>query len=176
MHYFLQGTPIILLHPLKSKPYYKEVAQIYEETQGFISNKQPNDIHDDYFMAGYIDPNIYPEILNVQVAEIDIYGGALTVALDIEVDADVDVYLFNQGYEDIDEKFKYYSTDTIKVEESIIFIIPINTEQELIEKKFSLKEYIGDVEPNNLNIEFIGWTNIRHEDMFSKEPDYEEIK
>ncbi|PFR08634.1 hypothetical protein COK30_22905 [Bacillus cereus] len=154
--------------------YFKE--QILSETQNFISNKQPDDIHDDYFMAGYIDPNVSSDILNVQVAEIELYGGELTVALDIEVDADVDVYLFNQGYDDRNEKFQYYATDTIKVEESIIFIIPINTEKELIEETFSLKEYIGDVEPNNLNIEFLQWTNTNHRDMFDIEPDFEEIK
>jgi len=154
--------------------YFKE--QILSETQNFISNKQPDDIHDDYFMAGYIDPNVSSDILNVQVAEIELYGGELTVALDIEVDADVDVYLFNQGYDDRNEKFQYYATDTIKVEESIIFIIPINTEKELIEETFSLKEYIGDVEPNNLNIEFLQWTNTNHRNMFDIEPDFEEIK
>ncbi|QEL82651.1 DUF4935 domain-containing protein (plasmid) [Bacillus sp. JAS24-2] len=154
--------------------YFKE--QILSETQNFISNKQPDDIHDDYFMAGYIDPNVSSDILNVQVAEIELYGGELTVALDIEVDADVDVYLFNQGYDDRNEKFQYYATDTIKVEESIIFIIPINTEKELIEETFSLKEYIGDVEPNNLNIEFLQWTNTNHRKMFDIEPDFEEIK
>lgn len=154
--------------------YFKE--QILSETLSFLSNKLPADIHDDYFMPGYIDPYIDPYIHNIQVAEIEIYGGEITVALDIEVDADVEVYLFNQGYYDKDEKYQYYATDTIKVNESVIFIIPINTEKELIEETFSLKEYIGDVEPNNLNIEFSQLTNISHEDMLDKEPDYEEIK
>lgn len=144
--------------------------EIISETSQYLSEFQPDDIHDDYFMGGYVSPSMYGQVNNIQLNEVDIYGGNITVAVDLEVEMDVEVYLYNPTHDDRSDKFQYAATDTMEVQESVIFLIPINVDKELDEDTFSLKEYIKGTEIGNLNVEIVAKKNIDHTDMFR---DYE---
>lgn len=85
---------------------------------------------------------------------------------------DVEVYLYNPTHDDRSDKFQFAATDTMEVQESVIFLIPINVDKELDEDTFSLKEYIKGTEIGNLNVAIIATKNIDHTDMF-RERDYE---
>ncbi|RAN91499.1 hypothetical protein B5P41_04580 [Bacillus sp. SRB_28] len=151
------------------------IEPILSETQDFLSDKQPEDIHSDYFMGGYIDPDM-GDITKIQVYDIEFYGGEIIITVDIEVDMHVDVYLYNPVHDSRNDQYEYYATDIVKVEESIVFVIPINIEKEINEEIFSFEEYIDGFEPDNLGIEFIQCTNIDHTEMFPEEYAYEEVK
>ncbi|MFF2455152.1 hypothetical protein [Peribacillus simplex] len=140
--------------------------EIISETHQYLSEFQPDDIHDDYFMGGYVSPSMYGQVNNIQLVEVDIYGGNITVAVNLEVEMDVEVYLYNPTHDDRIDKFQYAATDTMEVQESVIFLIPINVDKELDEDTFSLKEYIKGTEIGNLNVEIIATKNIDHTDMF----------
>lgn len=144
--------------------------EIISETQQYLSEFKTDDIHDDYFMGGYVSPSMYGQVNNIQLNEVDIYGGNITVAVDLEVEMDVEVYLYNPAHDDRSDKFQYAATDTMEVQESAIFLIPINLDKELDGDTFSLKEYIKGTEIGNLNVEIIATKNIDHTDMFR---DYE---
>ncbi|MDQ0186294.1 PIN domain-containing protein [Cytobacillus kochii] len=146
--------------------------EIISEAQQHLSDFQTNDIHDDYFMGGYVSPSIYGQVNNIQLIEVDIYGGNITVAVNLEVEMDVEVYLYNPAHDDKNDKFYHAATDTMEVQESVIFLIPINVDNELDEDTFSLKEYIKGTEIGNLNVEIIATKNIGHTDMF-REYEYE---
>ncbi|PGW22249.1 PIN domain-containing protein [Bacillus cereus] len=147
------------------------IEPILSETQDFLSEKQPEDIHSDYFMGGYIDSDM-GDITKIQVYDIEFYGGEIIITVDIELDMHVDVYLYNPVHDSRDDKHEYYATDIVKVEASVVFVIPINIEKEINEESFSFEEYIDGFEPDNLNIEFIQWTNIEHKEMFPEDYDY----
>jgi hypothetical protein len=146
--------------------------EIISETQQYLSEFQPDDIHDDYFMGGYVSPFMYGQVNNIQLNEVDIYGGNITVAVDLEVEMDVEVYLYNPTHDDRSDKFQSAATDTLEVQESVIFLIPINVDKELDEDTISLKEYIKGTEIGNLNVAIIATNNIDHTDMF-RVRDYE---
>ncbi|KQL21238.1 PIN domain-containing protein [Cytobacillus solani] len=146
--------------------------EIISEAQQHLSDFQTNDIHDDYYMGGYVSPSMYGQVNNIQLIEVDIYGGNITVAVDLEVEMDVEVYLYNPAHDDRNDKFYHAATDTMEVQESVIFLIPINVDNELDEDTFSLKEYIKGTEVGNLNVDIIATKNIDHTDMF-REYEYE---
>lgn len=141
--------------------------KILGETQSFLSDKDPDDIHEEYYMGGYVDPQLFGEIKDIVLREVDIYGGAISVSVDLEVEADVDIYLYNPVHDTRDEKFQFCSTDNVVVKENIVFLIPIIEEKEINKKEFSLREYIAGVKPENVNVEVIEMENIGHTDMFS---------
>jgi len=151
--------------------YFKE--EIVSETNRLLSEKQPENLHDDYFVGGYIHPSIDGEISNICLNEIEVYGDDITIAVDIDVDMEVEIYLYNPVHDDRYDKFQYQATDTIRVTESLVFLIPIDTEKDLDAQRFSLREYIKEIKPDNLNVEFIQLKNIDHVDMFPEE-DFEE--
>ncbi|WP_375089155.1 PIN domain-containing protein [Peribacillus sp. RS7] len=140
--------------------------QIFSETRDFLSEKQPDDLHSDYFMGGYVDPSLDGEISYIELKEFEIYGDEITVSVIADVEVPVDIYLYNPVYDSKDEKFQLYSTDTIKVEENLVFVIPIDSEKEIDDKNFSLRLYIEGIDPSNLNVDFLQWENIDHTDMF----------
>lgn len=144
--------------------------KIISETHQYLSDFQPEDIHDDYFMGGYVSPSSYGQVNNIQLNEVDIYGGNITVAVDLVVEMEVEVYLYNPAHDDRSDKFQSGETDTMEVQESVIFLIPFNIDKELDEDTFSLKEYIKGTEIGNLNVEIIATKNIDHTAMFR---DYE---
>jgi len=148
--------------------------QIFSYTFDFLSNKQPENIHPDYFMGGYVDPSMDGIITGIRLNEVEVFGDEITVAVDVDVEMEVEIYLYNPVYDDKDERYQYYGTDTVKVVESAVFVIPVETEKELDEENFSLRDYIEDTEPDNLNIEVIEYSNINHTDMFTEEYEYED--
>ncbi|PHB39077.1 hypothetical protein COE86_04160 [Bacillus toyonensis] len=116
------------------------------------------------------------DITKIQVNDIEVYGGEIIITLDIELDMHVEVYLYNPVHDSRNDKYEYYATDIVKVEESIVFVIPINIEKEINEETVSFEEYIDGFEPDNLNMEFIQRTNIDHKEMFPEDYEYEEVE
>lgn len=151
--------------------YFEE--QILSQTQNFLSDKDVEDLHEDYFIGGYISA-LGGYIRSIEFLDFDIYGDEITVALDITVEMDVEIYLTNPVYDDRHEKYQYQGINTIEVEENVIFILPIDTEKDIDETDFSLSEYIKDVEPNSLDVDFVDWHNSSNPTLFSDEPEYEE--
>lgn len=147
--------------------------EILSETNNILSEKQPNEVHQDYFMDGYVDPSLYGVISDIRFEEVDVYGDSITVTAEVEVEMEVDIYQYNPVYDDRSEKFTNYATDTIKVTESVVFLLPMDSEKVLDVENFSLREYIEGNEPDYLNIEVIEFGNIDHIDMFRDE-EYEE--
>lgn len=147
--------------------------EVLSETNSILSEKQPDEVHQDFFMDGYVDPSLYGIIGNIRFEEVDVYGDSITVTVEIEVEMEVDIYQYNPVYDDKSEKFTNYATDTIKVTESVVFLIPMDSEKVLDVENFSLREYIEGNEPDYLNIEVIEFENIDHIDMFRDE-DYED--
>ncbi|MGF4041196.1 PIN domain-containing protein [Bacillus subtilis] len=142
--------------------------EIFGATQSYLSDMNPEDIHDDYFMGGYISPS-QPELTNIEFLDLDIYGDTITIAAQVDMETDIDVYLYNPVHDGREDKHQYYSTDTVKVETTIVFLMSIDNEKELARESFSFKEYIKDIEPTNLNIEFESYTNINHTSMFGED-------
>ncbi|MGF9874990.1 PIN domain-containing protein [Bacillus tropicus] len=154
------------------------VNQFFEEqissyTSDIFWDKQPEDIHDDYFMGGYVSPTTDCIITEVSLNEVEIYGDEITISVDVNLEYDVEIYLYNPAYDDKDEKYQYYNTDTLTVTENLTFVIPVDTETNIDEENFSFKDFIEGIQPSNLNIELIDWSNDGHDDMFPDEPDYE---
>lgn len=147
--------------------------EILSETNRILSEYQPNEIHQDYFMDGYVDPSMDGIIRDIRFNEVNVYGDSITVTVEVDVDMEVDIYLYNPVYDNRDEKFENYSTDTMKVTELIVFILPVDPDKVLDINNFSLKAYIEGNEPDYLNIEIIYTENIDHTDMFRDE-EYEE--
>lgn len=147
--------------------------EILSETNRILSEKQPDEIHKDYFMDGYIDP-LDGNISEIRFTEVDVYGDSIAVTVDADVEMEVDIYLYNPVYDNRDEKFQNYATDTMKVTERIVFILPMDSEKVLDIGNFSLREYIEGNEPDYLNIEIIKVENIDHTDMFRDDEEYEE--
>lgn len=145
------------------------IEQITDETHNILSDMQPDDIHSDYFMDGYVDPQYTGEITKISLNDFDIYGEMISISVDVDIEFDVDVYLYNPGYDSREEKYICESTDRVKLEESIVFLMSIDTEKELDKENFSFEEYIMGIEPDNLNIEVIKKTNIHHISMFEEE-------
>lgn len=144
--------------------------EILSETQRILSNQQPENLHDDYFMGGYSEPSsIGNNITSIKLKDVDIYGDDITVAVDLFVEMPVDIYLYNPVHDDRSDKFQYQATDLIKVEESVVFLIPIDTGKELDVTNFWLRDYIKGNKPRNLDVKFVDLENIDHEDMFSEE-------
>lgn len=54
----------------------------------------------------------------------------------------------------------------MEVQESVIFLIPINLDKELEDDTFSLEEYIKGTENSNLNVEIIATKNIDRTDIY----------
>lgn len=148
-------------------------AQIHEQTVNFISEMEPVNIHDDYFMGGYIEPSMSFDFANISFREVDIYGDTIAIAVDVEVNIDVNIYLYNPVHDSREDKYEFANTDTVKVEESIVFLISIDTDKNLVTENFSFKEYIEGLEPDNLNIEFIGYKTIDHISLFGDDEEYE---
>jgi hypothetical protein len=147
--------------------------QIHEETASYLSGLQPDDIHQDYFMGGYIDPSMSGDISDIRFREVDIYGDTITIAADVDIEMEVDVYLYNPVHDSREDKFMFQATDTVKVEESIVFLISTDREKNLDTENFSFKDYVEGLEPDNLNIEFIANTNIHHISMFHQDDEYD---
>ncbi|AND41421.1 PIN domain-containing protein [Cytobacillus oceanisediminis] len=141
-------------------------GEISSFTQDFLRNKEPERIHQDYFIGGYVDPSMEGVISGIRLNELEVYGDEITVAVDVDVEMEVEIYLYNPVWEDRDEKFEYYGTDTVKVEESIVFVIPLGNATEINEETFTLKQHVYGIELSNVNIEVIDWKNIDHTDMF----------
>ncbi|NKE04671.1 PIN domain-containing protein [Mesobacillus selenatarsenatis] len=149
------------------------IDQIYTGTENLLSDKDPVRIHSDYFWGGYVHPESFTgNIENIRFRDVDIYGETIAISVDLEVKMDVQIYLYNPGYDEVDEKYQYVATDTVKVEESLVFLISIDTEKELDIENFSFREYVEGLEPENLNIEIVDITNIHHTSMFG-EDEYE---
>lgn len=150
--------------------------QISSFTHDFLRNKEPESIHKDYFMGGYVDPAMDGEITDIRLNEVEVYGDEITVAVDVDVEMEVEIYLYNPVWDDRDEKFEYYGTDTVKVEESIVFVIPLGEVADINEENFSLRHHIEgiELELSNVNIEVTEWTNIDHTDMFPDEYEYDD--
>lgn len=146
--------------------------EILSETNRILSEYQPNEIHQDYFMDGYVDPSMYGVISDIRFNEVDVYGDSITVTVEVDVEMEVDIYLYNPVYDNRDEKFQNYSTDTMKVTESIEFILPMDSEKILDIENFSLGAYIEGNEPDYLNIEIIEVENIDHTDLYRDEEEY----
>lgn len=149
------------------------IDEILSETSSYLSSKQPNEVHADYFMQGYVDPLLFGNITDMRLNEVDIFGDSITVSVDIDVEMEVDIYLYNPVYDNKDEKFQNYATDMVKVTESVVFLLPMDTEKELDVDNFTLRKYIEGNEPDYLNIEMIECENIDHTDLFRDE-EYEE--
>ncbi|MFQ6584903.1 PIN domain-containing protein [Priestia megaterium] len=159
------------------KKHFKD--QIFYETFSYLSEKQTDDIHEDYFMGGYISPSTDGEITNFSLEEVDIYGEDIVVAVYADVEVDVDIYLYNPVHDGRHDKFEYHSTDTVKVTEGLVFLLPIDTSkvEELTNETFSLRKYIEGIEPTNLDIDVNHYQNIYHQDMFPEpEPEYVEYE
>lgn len=155
-------------------------GKICESTENFLLDMEPETIHDDYFMGGYISTVsswIHDE--DISFLEMEIYGDAITITANVEIETDVEIYIYNPSHDRGEDKYQYQATDKIKVEAVITFLISIDEEKELDHDEFSFREYIKNIEPNNLNIEFIHWENIDHIPMFDIEEELilqEEIK
>lgn len=147
--------------------------EILSETYSFLSNMQPNGIHEDYFMQGYVDPLLFGNISDIRLSEVDVYGDSISVSVDVDVEMEVDIYIYNPVHDDLDEKFESYATDMVKVTENIVFLLPVDIEKELAVDNFSLRKYIEGNEPDYLSVEIIECENIDHTDMF-REEEYEE--
>ncbi|MGX9161980.1 PIN domain-containing protein [Priestia megaterium] len=143
--------------------------EIIQHTHDYILEKDPDDIHSDYFMGGYVDPESHGQITDIGLQDVDVYGESITVSIDLEVEMDVDIYLYNPVYDDKEEKFQFYGTDTVTVAENVIFLIPLNESKEIDSTNFSLQEYIDGQEPGNVNVEIIEMKTTTHEEMF---PDF----
>ncbi|MGG3662951.1 PIN domain-containing protein [Bacillus gobiensis] len=146
---------------------------ILQESENYISEKLPDDIHEEYYMGGYVLPSFFSDIDNIKLQEVDVYGDDITVAVELEVDVDVDIYLYNVSHEGREDKHMYFATDVVKLEESVVFLIPLNNEKEIDTDNFSLRDYIDGMEPRNTNVEIIQRKTIEHTDMFYDE-DYDE--
>lgn len=149
------------------------IEQISEETESFLAGMEPEDIHEDYFMGGYVSPSMYGNITGIRFQEVNVYGDMITVAVDIDIEVDVEIFLYNPVHDSREDKFQHQATDTVKIEESVVFLIPTVRENELDIENFSFREYIEGTEPENLNIEFISSTNIDHNSMFPEDEEYE---
>lgn len=157
-----------LVKELVTKLFLKEIIS---STQQYLSEFEPEDIHKDYFMGGYVSSTMY-DVNNIELNDVDIYGGNIAVAVDLELLMDVEVYLYDPTG-DRHDKFKHEATDTMEVQVSIVFLIPVNVDKDLDEVTFSFREYIkgSESEIGNLNVEIINTLNIDHTDMF---PEYDE--
>ena len=143
--------------------------QIHKKTENYLSRMQPEDIHLDYFMDGYIEPTMLGEISAVHFQELDIYGDTIAVAVDVDVDMEVDIYLYNPVHDGREDKYNFQTSDTVKVEESIVFLISMDIEKELDIENFSFQDYIKGLEPDHLNIEFLKHVTLNHSPMFEEE-------
>ncbi|WP_162785053.1 PIN domain-containing protein [Bacillus sp. P14.5] len=152
--------------------YFRE--QISTSAYDYLSNMQPEDIHRDYFMGGFVMPTGENDISEIRFVEVDIYGDDVTVSVDVDIDLPVEIHLYNPVYDDRDDKFQYNSTDTVRVVQNVILNIPVNFEKDVDEEQFSFKEYIEGQEPENVEISIIDYSNIDHVDMFDEE-EYEEV-
>jgi predicted nucleic acid-binding protein len=143
--------------------------EILSETYSFLSKRQPNEIHEDYFMHGYVDPLMFGNIVGIRLNEVEIYGDSITVSVDADVEMEVDIYLYNPVYDDKDEKFQNYATDLIKITENATFLLPVDIEKELDIDGFSLRKYVEGNEPDHLNVEIIEFENVDHTDIVRDE-------
>ncbi|RCX18959.1 uncharacterized protein DUF4935 [Bacillus sp. AG236] len=148
--------------------------EIIQQTENYLADKMPVDIHRDYFMGGYIYPSFLSDVNDIKFQEVDVYGKVITVSVTLEMDVDVDIYLYNPIREGGDDKHEYCATDVLKVEEMVTFLLPLNTDKELDSDNFSLREYIEGIEPSNVDVEIIALETVEHASMFEKEEDYDE--
>ncbi|MGG0545254.1 PIN domain-containing protein [Priestia aryabhattai] len=145
---------------------------ITQFTEGYLSDTTPEDIHPDYFMGGYVEANCFGQIDNIKLVEVEVFGGDISVAVSLEVETEVDINLYNPVHDDRHDRHQYYSTDRILVEESVVFLLPLNEEKALDEPNFSLRDYVKDVQPGDVDIEVLQRQTIEHVPMF--EEDYDE--
>lgn len=149
------------------------IEEIYGATLNHLSDLNPEDVHDDYFMGGYISPS-HPQLVDIRFQDIDIYGDTIAISADIDIETEIDVYLYNPVHDGREDKYQFHSTDTVKVEAGIVFLLSIDSEKELEAESFCFKDYIKDTKPSNLNIEFFQLSNIDHISMFrDDEEDYD---
>lgn len=146
--------------------------EINQFTESYLSDTLPEDIHADYFMGGYVEANYFGQIDNIELVEVEVFGGDISVAVSVEVETEVDINIYNPVHDDRHDRHQYYSTDTVLVEESVVFLLPLNEEKALDEPNFSLRDYIKDVQPGDVDIEVLRRKTIEHVPMF--EEDYDE--
>ncbi|HDX9587755.1 TPA: DUF4935 domain-containing protein [Bacillus cereus] len=141
--------------------------EILVYTQNYLENKQPIDINDAHYMDGHLSPNMDDGyITQVVFNDVEVYGNEITITVDVVVEMDVEIYLYNPVYDNSDEKYQYYGTETVEVEESIVFVLSIDDEKEINEENFSFRKYAEGIEPDNLDIEVIGLKKIRNTSPF----------
>ncbi|MDN4524401.1 PIN domain-containing protein [Fictibacillus fluitans] len=149
------------------------IEQITQYTESYLSDTLPEEIHDDYYMGGYVEPTYFSDIDNVELIEVMTYGGDISVAVSLEIDVDIDINLYNPAHNDRIDKHQYYATDRVKIEESVIFLLPIDEKKALDVAKFSLRDYVKGIEPRSVDIQIVSRETIEHEDMFNEE-DFDE--
>lgn len=149
--------------------YFEE--QIISETENYISKVDISKLHPDYYyLDGYASSSMDGTITKISLEDIEVYGSDITISIDIDVEIGANIYLYNPKYEEDDsDRYDYQVTETLKIEENVIFIINIDTSKVLDTQNFSLKEYIRENEPHNLDTEIIDIENLDHIEMFPKE-------
>ncbi|PFK69356.1 hypothetical protein COJ21_22455 [Priestia megaterium] len=146
---------------------------IVQESENYISDELPDEIHEDYFIGGYVQPSFLSDIDNIKLEEVDVYGNDISVSVTLEINVDVDIYLYNPGHEGREDKHMYCATDVVELEERVVFLVPLNNEKEIDTDNFSLRNYIKGMEPRNVDVEILQQKTIEHTDMFYDE-DYDE--
>ncbi|WP_280169330.1 PIN domain-containing protein [Priestia megaterium] len=140
--------------------------EILQETHNYLSERDTDDIHEEYYMGGQVAPTLFGEIKDIEFQEATVYDKAISVLVELEVETEVEISLYDAGYADRSEKYRYYGTDTLNIKEKVVFLIPLNEEKEIDKDNFSLRDYVEGVTPGNVNVEIIEMENIGHMDMF----------
>ncbi|GED69405.1 hypothetical protein BRE01_31070 [Brevibacillus reuszeri] len=171
----MSAQDIINEHKVKEIIELNYNKQIVNEIDDYIDGLQAEDIHSDYFMGGYVQPESLrigdPQVYLVSIEE---YGGELIVSADLTFKYDVSVYIYNPVHDSREDKFQYHETETLEFDISVNFVISYpNDDKILIQQNPDFEDYeVTDFIVEHFDIESINSHEvINHKPLFPE--DYE---
>ncbi|USP55668.1 hypothetical protein J2N67_005917 (plasmid) [Bacillus thuringiensis] len=87
------------------------------------------DVVKDPNWGGYVLPgSSWCDITDVEILDKEIIESEIIVSASVEFEFEIEVYLYNPGYDTRDEKFNYYNTESVTMQMPISFVYNLDEE------------------------------------------------